>query len=134
MIDLIWRDLRSDLRGLGLSYTSAEAKVYDSRNPLFLACHPGVWSRYLSMNGDRQQQQAQDGNKKETVTVYRRVISQDPGCWATHKPHLDRFTKNGEVWIHSLGWLLVSGHFGAEIRRSRTQKNVIDNIHSSKFK
>lgn len=48
-----------------------------------------------------------------------------------HKPHLDRFTKDGEEWIHLLGWLLVSGHFGVEIRRSRTQKNVIDNIESS---
>lgn len=103
---------------------SAEAKVYDSRNPLFFfwLATPEYGSRYMSMNVDRQQQQAQDGNKKETLTDYRRVISQDPGCWAMHKPHLDRFTKNGEVWIHLLGWWLVSGHFGVEIRRSKTQK------------
>lgn len=52
-----------------------------------------------------------------------------------HKPHLDRLTKNGEVWIHVLGRLLVPGHFGVEIRRSRTQiKIVIDNDLCSKFK
>ncbi|KAJ9485036.1 hypothetical protein VN97_g8323 [Penicillium thymicola] len=100
---------------------SAEAMVYEFQKPTVFGLPPR--SRYMSMNVDRRQQQAQDGNKKETLTDYRRVISQDPGYWAMHKPHLDRFTKNGEVWIHVLGWLLVSGHFGVQIRRSKTQKN-----------